>query len=160
MQCWGSEQSIVQIKERVVGAGTAGERLGHAASVGRSEFEEHHRGCRQSAVFTLCSLKSLQVENSNFVTFKAVLHNTTTGTYKPFSKLVLNLLHARIISHFNSFYILNSLAYVSHEDIYKVFDDDTLLAIQAPSGTQLEVPIPDNVSIFRFFLVLYWYYLL
>lgn len=35
------------------------------------------------------------------------------------------------------------LAYVTHEDICKCFKGDTLLAIQAPSGTQLEVPIPE-----------------
>ncbi|CAC5421690.1 E2F4_5 [Mytilus coruscus] len=35
------------------------------------------------------------------------------------------------------------LAYVTHEDICRCFKGDTLLAIQAPSGTQLEVPIPE-----------------
>lgn len=35
------------------------------------------------------------------------------------------------------------LAYVSHEDVCKCFEGDTLLAIQAPSGTQMEVPIPE-----------------
>ena len=39
------------------------------------------------------------------------------------------------------------VAYVTHEDICHCFKDDTLLAIQAPSGTQLEVPIPDTVWI-------------
>ncbi|XP_022341121.2 transcription factor E2F5-like isoform X1 [Crassostrea virginica] len=34
-------------------------------------------------------------------------------------------------------------AYVTHEDICRSFKGDTLLAIQAPSGTQLEVPIPE-----------------
>ena len=38
------------------------------------------------------------------------------------------------------------MAYVTHEDICKCFKDDTLLAVQAPSGTQLEVPIPDAVN--------------
>ena len=33
--------------------------------------------------------------------------------------------------------------YVTHEDICKSFEGDTLLAIQAPHGTQLEVPIPE-----------------
>ncbi|XP_063582710.1 transcription factor E2F5-like [Pongo abelii] len=32
---------------------------------------------------------------------------------------------------------------VTHEDICNFFNGDTLLAIQAPSGTQLEVPIPE-----------------
>ena len=35
------------------------------------------------------------------------------------------------------------MAYVTHEDICHCFKGDTLLAIQAPSGTQLEVPIPE-----------------
>lgn len=35
------------------------------------------------------------------------------------------------------------LAYVTHEDLCKCFKGDTLLAIKAPSGTQLEVPVPD-----------------
>lgn len=34
-------------------------------------------------------------------------------------------------------------SYVTHEDICDCFNGDTLLAIQAPSGTQLEVPIPE-----------------
>jgi transcription factor E2F4/5 len=38
------------------------------------------------------------------------------------------------------------MAYVTHEDICHCFKGDTLLAIQAPSGTQLEVPIPELVS--------------
>ncbi|XP_072024419.1 transcription factor E2F5-like [Amphiura filiformis] len=36
------------------------------------------------------------------------------------------------------------LAYVTHEDLCRCFQGDTLLAVQAPSGTQLEVPIPDK----------------
>jgi len=39
------------------------------------------------------------------------------------------------------------LALVTHEDICRCFQGDTLLTIQAPSGTQLEVPIPELVSI-------------
>ena len=35
---------------------------------------------------------------------------------------------------------------MTHEDVCKCFRDDTLLAIQAPSGTQLEVPIPDAAN--------------
>ncbi|XP_059148914.1 transcription factor E2F5-like [Physella acuta] len=35
------------------------------------------------------------------------------------------------------------LAYVTHEDICHCFKGETLLAVQAPSGTQLEVPIPE-----------------
>ncbi|KFO75476.1 Transcription factor E2F5, partial [Cuculus canorus] len=34
-------------------------------------------------------------------------------------------------------------SYVTHEDICNCFSGDTLLAIQAPCGTQLEVPIPE-----------------
>ncbi|XP_053571141.1 transcription factor E2F5 isoform X2 [Bombina bombina] len=36
----------------------------------------------------------------------------------------------------------NKFSYVTHEDLCNCFHD-TLLAIQAPSGTQLEVPIPE-----------------
>ncbi|CAH1270567.1 E2F5 [Branchiostoma lanceolatum] len=38
------------------------------------------------------------------------------------------------------------LAYVTHEDLCRCFRGDTLLAVQAPSGTQLEVPIPEAAS--------------
>nr|XP_025043009.1 transcription factor E2F4 [Pelodiscus sinensis] len=38
------------------------------------------------------------------------------------------------------------LAYVTHEDICKCFSGDTLLAIRAPSGTRLEVPIPEGLN--------------
>ncbi|XP_028918553.1 transcription factor E2F5 [Ornithorhynchus anatinus] len=37
----------------------------------------------------------------------------------------------------------NRFSYVTHEDICNCFNGDTLLTIQAPSGTQLEVPIPE-----------------
>ncbi|XP_062328127.1 transcription factor E2F4-like isoform X1 [Osmerus eperlanus] len=37
------------------------------------------------------------------------------------------------------------LAYVNHEDICNCFKGKTLLAVRAPSGTQLEVPIPATV---------------
>ncbi|XP_053545962.1 transcription factor E2F5-like [Bombina bombina] len=37
----------------------------------------------------------------------------------------------------------NNFSYVTHEDLCNCFHEDTLLAIQAPSGTQLEVPIPE-----------------
>ncbi|KAJ7338963.1 hypothetical protein JRQ81_012865 [Phrynocephalus forsythii] len=33
-------------------------------------------------------------------------------------------------------------SYITHEDICDCFNGDTLLAIQAPAGTQLEVPLP------------------
>uniref|UniRef100_A0A8C3SNG0 E2F transcription factor 4 n=1 Tax=Chelydra serpentina TaxID=8475 RepID=A0A8C3SNG0_CHESE len=39
-----------------------------------------------------------------------------------------------------------TLAYVTHEDICKCFTGDTLLAIRAPSGTRLEVPIPEGLN--------------
>lgn len=38
-----------------------------------------------------------------------------------------------------------NLAYVSHEDICRCFEEDTMLAIQAPSGTELEVPSVEQV---------------
>ncbi|KAM8967353.1 transcription factor E2F5 [Pelodytes ibericus] len=34
-------------------------------------------------------------------------------------------------------------SFVTHDDVCDSFDGDTLLAVQAPSGTQLEVPIPE-----------------
>ncbi|XP_075998551.1 transcription factor E2F4 [Genypterus blacodes] len=37
------------------------------------------------------------------------------------------------------------MAYVKHEDLCGAFQGDTLLAIRAPIGTQLEVPIPEAV---------------
>ncbi|KAM6170779.1 transcription factor E2F5 isoform 1-T1 [Erethizon dorsatum] len=37
----------------------------------------------------------------------------------------------------------STFSYVTHEDVCNCFNGDTLLAIQAPSGTQLEVPIPE-----------------
>ncbi|XP_053304424.1 transcription factor E2F4 [Spea bombifrons] len=40
----------------------------------------------------------------------------------------------------------NGLAYLTHEDICRCFTGDTLLAIRAPSGTCLEVPIPEGVN--------------
>lgn len=36
------------------------------------------------------------------------------------------------------------LAFVTHDDICSCFKGDTLLAIRAPSGTQLEVPLPES----------------
>ncbi|CAO2579963.1 Transcription factor E2F5 (Fragment), partial [Lemmus lemmus] len=43
----------------------------------------------------------------------------------------------------NNRYPSDTFSYVTHEDICDCFNGDTLLAIQAPSGTQLEVPIPE-----------------
>ncbi|OBS71691.1 hypothetical protein A6R68_13731, partial [Neotoma lepida] len=43
----------------------------------------------------------------------------------------------------NNKYPSDTFSYVTHEDICNCFNGDTLLAIQAPSGTQLEVPIPE-----------------
>ncbi|XP_044049018.1 transcription factor E2F4 isoform X1 [Siniperca chuatsi] len=38
------------------------------------------------------------------------------------------------------------MAYIKHDDLCGAFKGDTLLAIRAPIGTQLEVPIPEAVS--------------
>ncbi|XP_068093680.1 transcription factor E2F5 [Hyperolius riggenbachi] len=35
-------------------------------------------------------------------------------------------------------------SFVTHDDLCSCFNGDTLLAVQAPSGTQLEVPIPET----------------
>ncbi|XP_066493900.1 transcription factor E2F4 [Tiliqua scincoides] len=40
----------------------------------------------------------------------------------------------------------STLAYVTDEDLCKCFPGDTLLAIRAPSGTQLEVPVPEGLN--------------
>ncbi len=48
-------------------------------------------------------------------------------------------------------------AYVTHEDICKCFTGETLLAVQAPSGTQLEVPVPEPVCII--FLMIHYFLL-
>ncbi|XP_029290481.1 transcription factor E2F4 [Cottoperca gobio] len=37
------------------------------------------------------------------------------------------------------------MAYIKHDDLCGAFKGDTLLAIRAPIGTQLEVPIPESV---------------
>ncbi|TRY62100.1 hypothetical protein TCAL_01765 [Tigriopus californicus] len=37
------------------------------------------------------------------------------------------------------------LSYITHKDICRSFEGDTLLAVQAPTGTHLEVPIPSVV---------------
>ncbi|XP_075045578.1 transcription factor E2F4 isoform X2 [Mixophyes fleayi] len=37
-------------------------------------------------------------------------------------------------------------AYLTHEDICRCFRGDTLLAIRAPSGTCLEVPVPEGIN--------------
>ncbi len=38
------------------------------------------------------------------------------------------------------------LNYLTHDDICSSFEGDTLLAVQAPNGTQLEVPIPELLA--------------
>ncbi|XP_028257805.1 transcription factor E2F5-like isoform X2 [Parambassis ranga] len=40
----------------------------------------------------------------------------------------------------------NNLTYVNHEDICSCFTGNTLLAVRAPSGTQLDVPIPKAIQ--------------
>lgn len=37
------------------------------------------------------------------------------------------------------------MAYIKHEDLCGAFKGDTLLAIRAPTGTQLEVPVPESI---------------
>ncbi|KAM6919815.1 transcription factor E2F5 [Lycodopsis pacificus] len=48
------------------------------------------------------------------------------------------------IKHFNLDPITSTYKYVTHEDICSAFNGDTLLAIVAPAGTQLEVPLPET----------------
>ncbi|XP_051984001.1 transcription factor E2F5-like [Xyrauchen texanus] len=47
------------------------------------------------------------------------------------------------IKHLNEDPSSCKYSYVTHEDICDVFSGDTLLAVMAPSGTQLEVPVPE-----------------
>ncbi|XP_055723279.1 transcription factor E2F5 [Salvelinus fontinalis] len=48
------------------------------------------------------------------------------------------------IKHMNDDPIGSRYMYVTHEDICDAFSGDTLLAVVAPSGTQLEVPVPET----------------
>ncbi len=50
-------------------------------------------------------------------------------------------------------------AFVTHEDLrgMKGMDDQTIIAIKAPSGTRLEVPDPDEVSYIYISLPRYLY---
>ncbi|KAM4605236.1 transcription factor E2F5 [Polymixia lowei] len=47
------------------------------------------------------------------------------------------------IKHLSHDPIASSYKFVTHEDICNAFSGDTLLAVIAPSGTQLEVPLPE-----------------
>lgn len=47
------------------------------------------------------------------------------------------------IKHLNEDPYSCRYSYVMHEDICDAFSGDTLLAVMAPSGTQLEVPVPE-----------------
>ncbi|XP_017266315.1 transcription factor E2F5-like [Kryptolebias marmoratus] len=47
------------------------------------------------------------------------------------------------IKHLNHDPVTNAYKFVTHEDICGAFKGDTLLAVVAPSGTQLEVPLPE-----------------
>ncbi|XP_059201362.1 transcription factor E2F5 [Centropristis striata] len=48
------------------------------------------------------------------------------------------------IKHFNHNPITTAYKFVTHEDICNAFSGDTLLAVVAPAGTQLEVPLPET----------------
>ncbi|XP_056149768.1 transcription factor E2F5 [Lampris incognitus] len=53
------------------------------------------------------------------------------------------------IRHLNHYPITSTYKFVTYEDICNAFSGETLLAVVAPPGTQLEVPLPDmspNVS--------------
>ncbi|XP_067331668.1 transcription factor E2F5 [Channa argus] len=47
------------------------------------------------------------------------------------------------IKHLNQDPITNTYKFVTHEDICSAFSGDTLLAVVAPAGTRLEVPLPE-----------------
>lgn len=48
------------------------------------------------------------------------------------------------IKHMNEDSIASRYKYVTHEDVCDAFIGDTLLAVVAPTGTQLEVPMPET----------------
>ncbi|XP_029380418.1 transcription factor E2F5 [Echeneis naucrates] len=48
------------------------------------------------------------------------------------------------IKHLNHDPITSTYKFVTHEDICSAFSGDTLLAVVAPAGTQLEVPLPET----------------
>nr|XP_040027529.1 transcription factor E2F5 isoform X2 [Gasterosteus aculeatus aculeatus] len=48
------------------------------------------------------------------------------------------------IIHFNLDPIASTYKFVTHEDICSAFSGETLLAVVAPAGTQLEVPLPET----------------
>ncbi|XP_047223483.1 transcription factor E2F5 isoform X3 [Girardinichthys multiradiatus] len=50
------------------------------------------------------------------------------------------------IKHLNHDPDIHRYKFVTHEDICNSFSGDTLLAVVAPSGTQLEVPLPEMLS--------------
>lgn len=45
-----------------------------------------------------------------------------------------------------------NLSYVTHNDVCKCFDGDTLLAVRAPQGTQLKVPQPEKKRLYQIHL--------
>ncbi|KFW85836.1 Transcription factor E2F5, partial [Manacus vitellinus] len=67
---------------------------------------------------------------------KNVMDDSTNHQY-PFKVIVSTLLQEKCSLTYITF------SYVTHEDICNCFNGDTLLAIQAPCGTQLEVPTPE-----------------
>ncbi|XP_078120293.1 transcription factor E2F5 [Sander vitreus] len=48
------------------------------------------------------------------------------------------------IKHLNHNPITSTYKFVTHEDLCNAFKGDTLLAVVAPAGTQLEVPLPET----------------
>lgn len=52
---------------------------------------------------------------------------------------------------------LYTYSYVTHEDICDAFSGDTLLAVMAPSGTQLEVPVPEMVNMHFFAFIIFFF---
>nr|XP_046264013.1 transcription factor E2F5 [Scatophagus argus] len=47
------------------------------------------------------------------------------------------------IKHLSHDPITSTYKFVTHEDICNAFSEDTLIAVMAPAGTQLEVPLPE-----------------
>lgn len=54
--------------------------------------------------------------------------------------------HPLIFKQFSFPQHLFTYKFVTHEDVCNAFCGDTVLAVMAPAGTQLEVPIPETVG--------------
>ncbi|KAM6919226.1 transcription factor E2F5 [Xenentodon cancila] len=73
---------------------------------------------------------------------KHLSHDPITNAY-PLIDIIFGFTYFRIIHATSSCLQSSTYKFVTHEDICSAFSGDTLLAVVAPAGTQLEVPIPE-----------------